>query len=160
MVLGLLAALAVIALRLILFTMGRPPVGTDFMLVHFLAVITVVYFTDHRQLSLNIRTPFPTLMREGFKAAAVYAILFGTFIWIYYRTVEPDHFPGRIEEMVARGLAEGQPEEVIRPRLTQFFTPFNYASITFFTLLITGAVNALLVGMLHHKVMRRYRFRG
>jgi hypothetical protein len=59
--------------------------------------------------------------------------------------------------MVDRGVAQGQPEEVIRPRMEQFFTPFNYASMTFFALLAVGGFNALVVGLLHHKVLRRFR---
>jgi len=58
---------------------------------------------------------------------------------------------------VDRGIADGQPEEIIRPRLEKFFTPFNYASMTFFALLLVGGFNALAVGLLHHKVLRKYR---
>jgi hypothetical protein len=157
MILAALTALAVIALRLILFYTGHPPEGTDFMLVHFLAVVTVVFFTDHRLLTTDQRTSFPDLMREGFKSAALYALIFGLFIWIYYRAIEPDHFAQRINIMVQEGLAAGQPESIIRPRLEQFFTPFNYTTITFFALLLTGAFNALAIGLLHHKVLRRLR---
>ncbi len=160
MTLAILTALAVIALRLILFATGRPPEGTDFMLVHFLAIVTIVFFAGHRAMGRDIRIPFPTLVREGFKAAAFYAIVFGAFIWTYYRTIEPDYFALRVDTMVQRGVAEGQPEGVIRPRLTQFFTPFNYASITFFSLLAVSVFNALLLGAVHHKVLRRYRLNG
>lgn len=157
MVLAVLAALAVISLRLILFYTGHPPEGTDFMLVHFLAVVTVVYFTDHRLLLRDAGTPFPFLVREGFKSAALYALLYTAFIWAYYGAIEDGYFAQRVNDMVARGIAEGQPENVIRPRLRQFFTPFNYATITFFALLATGGFNALLIGILHHKVLRRLR---
>ena len=58
--------------------------------------------------------------------------------------------------MVAKGVAEGQPENVIRPRMERFFTSFNYTTITFFTMLIAGAFNALLLGALHHKMLRRF----
>ena len=54
-------------------------------------------------------------------------------------------------------VAEGQPEEVVRQRLEAFFTPFNYASMTFFALLAAGAVNALLVSVLQHRFLRRLR---
>ena len=157
MTLAALTALAVIALRLILFYTGHPPEGADFMLVHFLAVVTVVFFTDHRMLSADAGTSFPDLMREGFKSAALYALIFAAFIWIYYRTVEPDHFAQRVDSMVQEGMAAGQPENIIRPRLDQFFTPFNYTTITFFALLLTGAFNALAIGLVHHKVLRRLR---
>lgn len=160
MAIAALAALAVIALRLILFYTGHAPEGADFMLVHFLGAITIVFLIDHRLLTRDLRTPFPDLMREGFKGAALYALLYGAFIWFYYIAIEDSYFAQRVELMVQSGLAEGQPEDVIRPRLTKFFTPFNYASITFFTLLLVGAFDALLVGVLHHKVLRRFRSRA
>lgn len=157
MILALLTAIAVAVLRYILFAIGSPPEGTDFMLVHFLAIVTVVYFTDMRLTRRDRDAGFPDLMREGFKSASVYAILMMVFLWIYYHAIETDAFALRIERMVAAGVLEGQPEDVIRPRLTKFFTPFNYASISFFALLATGAANALLIGAIHHKILRRLR---
>jgi hypothetical protein len=155
--LPLLGVLAVMALRLGLFYSGRPPEGTQFMLVHFLAIVTIVFFTGQRILGRDVRSSFPDLMREGFKSAAIYAVIYGLFLLAYYHWVEPMHFHQRVEDMVARGIADGQPEEVIRPRLEKFFTPFNYASMTFFALLLVGGFNALAVGLLHHKVLRKYR---
>jgi len=157
MTLAILAALAVIALRLILHATGHAPEGTEFMLVHFLAVVTIVFFTDSRLLARERSTGFPELMREGFKGAAVYALLITAFLWYYYTSIEDTYFFDRVERMVAQGLAAGQDESIIRPRLTKFFTPFNYASITFFALLAFGGLLALLIGMLHHKVLRRLR---
>ncbi|HNR55811.1 MAG TPA: hypothetical protein PKJ19_11640 [Flavobacteriales bacterium] len=155
--LALLGVFGVMALRLLLFKLGRSPEGTEFMLVHFLALVTIVFFSGQRLISQDPATSFPDLVREGFKGAAVYALLFGLFLLGYYRWVEPDHFHLRVEELVARGTADGQPEDVIRPRMEKFFTPFNYASMTFFTLLIVGGFNALAVGLIHHKVLRRIR---
>jgi hypothetical protein len=148
---------AVVALRLGLFHLGRPPEGTDFMLVHFLAIVTLVFFTGQRSLAQDVRTPFADLLRDGFRNAAVYALLFGGFLLFHYSVLEPDHFAHRIDDLVARGVAEGQPEEVIRPRIERFFTPFNYASMTFFALLAVAAFNAITIGLLHHKVLRRFR---
>lgn len=155
--LALLTISAVIGLRLLLFKIGRPPQGTDFMLVHFLAIVTIVFFVGHGMLAKDARTSFPHLMREGFKSAAVYALIYGIFLLVYYKVVEPSHFAERVSTMVERGVAQGQPEDVIRPRMEQFFTPFNYASMTFFALLAVGGFNALVVGLLHHKVLRRFR---
>ncbi|WKZ67677.1 MAG: hypothetical protein QY325_07045 [Flavobacteriales bacterium] len=155
MVLALLTALAVIALRLILHTIGAPPQGTDFMLVHFLAIVTIVFFIDMRLLRRNRAAGFPDLMREGFKGAALYALLLMAYLWFHYTAIEDDAFSKRIEAMVLQAVEEGQPERIVRPRLTRFFTPFNYASISFFALLATGAFNALLIGAIHHKLLRR-----
>jgi hypothetical protein len=155
--LAIIGGIGVVVLRMALFQAGRSPQGMEFMLVHVLAIVTIVFFTGQGILYKDRTIPFPDLMREGFKAAAVYAVLISLFLLAYYRWVEPDHFHVRVEEMVARGLAEGQPESVIRPRLEKFFTPFNYASMTFFSLLLVGGFNALVIGLLHHKVLRRFR---
>lgn len=157
MKLSLFGVFAVMALRVGLFYAGRPPEGTQFMLVHFLAIVTIVFFTGQMLLHRDAVTSFPDLMREGFKSAAIYAVIYGLFLLAYYHWVEPLHFHQRVEDMVARGIADGQPEEIIRPRLEKFFTPFNYASMTFFALLLVGGFNALAVGLLHHKVLRKYR---
>ena len=157
MLLALLAAIAVFILRLVLFSMDRPPEGTDFMLVHFLAIVTVVFFAGQRALGRDRLVPFPDLMRDGFKSAALYALLSGVLLLAYYTYVQPEHFHVRVDEMVHRGMAEGQPENIIRPRLEKFFTPFNYASITFFALLAIGGMQALIIAIIHHKLLRRYR---
>ena len=157
MKLSLIGVGAVMALRLLLFQMGRPPVGTEFMLVHFLALATIVFFVGQAMLARDARSSFPHLVREGFKSAAVYALIYGIFILVYYRVVEPEHFAARVNAMVERGIEQGQPEAVIRPRMEQFFTPFNYASMTFFALLAVSGFNALTIGLLHHKVLRRFK---
>lgn len=156
MKLTLVAVAAVMGLRLVLFKLGRPPEGTDFMLVHFLAIVTIVFFAGQALLREDKRTPFPDLLRDGFRNGAVYALLFGIFIFTYYKMIEPNYFAHRIDMLVAAGRAAGNPEEIIRPRMEKFFTPFNYASMTFFALLLVGAFNAMLLGLLHHKVLRRY----
>jgi hypothetical protein len=156
MLLTLLAAAAIMALRLALFAMGRPADGTDFMLVHFLAIVTVVYFADARLLREEPRSGFPDLLREGFRQAALYALVMLGFLWFHYTQVESGLFQQRIDERVAMAVAEGQPEAVVRERMERFFTPFNYATITFFALLAVGAAQTFVIGLLHHKVMRRY----
>lgn len=155
MLLAILIALVVITLRLILHAIGAPPQGTDFMLVHFLAIVTIVFFIDLRLLRRDRAAGFPDLVREGFKGAAVYALLMLAFLWAYYTYIEHDAFERRIEAMVFKAVEEGQPEHIVRPKLMRFFTPFNYASISFFALLATSLFNALVIGAIHHKVLRR-----
>jgi hypothetical protein len=157
MVLVLLTVAAVIALRLGLYYTGNAPEGTDFMIVHFLALVTVVFFGGHRLLVTDPRARFPGLVRDGFRNAAVYALLMGLFIWFFYTSIDTDEFPRKIEERVAAVVAAGHPEAETRQRLEAMFTPFNYASISFFAMLAVGAFNALLVAALHHKVLRRLR---
>lgn len=156
MALAILIALAVITLRLILHAIGAPPEGTDFMLVHFLAIVTVVFFTQTRLLRKDKRAAgFPQLVREGFKSASVYALIMLGFLWWYYSQVEGDFFERKLEQMVFKAVEDGLPEEEVRPRMLRFFTPFNYASISFFALLAVGLANALVIGAIHHKLLRR-----
>ncbi|HQW04453.1 MAG: hypothetical protein IPH05_05760 [Flavobacteriales bacterium] len=157
MKLTLITAGAVIGLRLLLFKMGRPPEGTDFMIVHFLAIVTLVFFTGQRMLSGDSRCPFSDILRDGFRNAATYALLLGGFLWMFYNFVDRQEFPTKINERVAAVMAEGKTEAEARNGLEAFFNPFNYASITFFLLLAVGAFNALVIGLLHHKVLRRLR---
>lgn len=149
------SAVAVMVLRLVQHHSGRTPEGTDLMLVHFLAIVTIVFIADIRLLRREPHTSFPGLVRQGFRDAAVYAVLTAALVWYFYAHVDPAHFPDRIDAMVRRGMDEGQPEAVIRPRLERFFTPFNYATITFFALLAVSGLQALLIGALHHKLLRR-----
>ncbi|MCB0764238.1 MAG: DUF4199 family protein [Flavobacteriales bacterium] len=148
---------AVVALRLFLFYSGNAPEGTDFMLVHFLAIVTVVFFTGHAMLAEDRMARFPDLMRTGFTNAAVYAVLMGLFIWIFYSLIDTEEFPRKIEERVVALMDAGRPEIEARKGLVAMFTPFNYASITFFSLLAVGAFNALVIAVIHHKVLRRLR---
>lgn len=126
------------------------------MLVHFLAIVTIVFFVGQTTLTKDRDASFPDLMREGAKSAAVYALIYGIFLLAYYHWVEPNYFSEKVNALVARGVADGQPEAIIRPRMEKFFTSFNYASMTFFALLLVGGINALAVGLLHHKVLRRF----
>lgn len=94
-------------------------------------------------------------MREGFKGAAVYSLLLLAFLWIYFTWIETDSFDRRIEELVFRAVEEGAQEGEARRRFSGFFTPFNYASMSFFALLAISLFNALLLGAMHHKLLRR-----
>lgn len=155
MLLAILTALTVIALRMILFGMDMPAKGTDFMLVHFLAIATVVFFAGLKQLRTNRQSGFPDLVRAGFKCAAVYALLLMVFLWIYHARIETGSFERRIEELVFRAVEEGAAEHQARQRFMGFFTPFNYASMSFFAMLAIGGINALVIGAMHHRILRR-----
>ncbi|MBK8228169.1 MAG: hypothetical protein IPK70_13475 [Flavobacteriales bacterium] len=156
MALAILTALAVVALRLVLHAIDAAPQGTDFMLVHFLAIVTVVFFNQLRFMrKAKEDAGFPHLVREGFKGAAIYALIMLLFLWWYYHAVETDAFERRVEQLVFSAVEEGQEELRVRPMIMRFFTPFNYASMSFFALLAAGIANALIIGAIHHKILRR-----
>jgi len=150
-------ALAVILLRIALFFSGRAPEGVQFMPVHLLALVLVPFFIGHLLLRREPRAPFPMIMRGSFKGAATYALLQGIFIWAYFKGIDVTEFPMKINALVDQAVADGADEAKVRPRLEGFFTPFKYASATFFVLLVIGAINSFVVSLLHHKVLRRMR---
>src|SRR5690606_26190566 len=157
MILATLAAIAVALFRMAMFRSGTHIEGMDMMLVHCLAIATVVFFTDKRLLDRDVSAGMAEFLRGGFTSAALYALLTGIFIWFHFNMIETEHFPDRWNEMVAAGVAEGKSEDEIRPQIEQFFSPFNYASLTFFGLLLIGAINAVLIAALHHKLLRKVR---
>ena len=157
MLLPLLAALAVTTLRMVLHTVGSPVEGSAFMLIHSLALVTVVFFAGVQVLRSDRTASLPPLMRANFRSAAVYALATAVMLWAYYTWFDPQYFPHRIDQLVAMGVGEGQPETVIRPRMERFFTPFNYATITLAALLLCGAVLAGISAVFQHKVLRRVR---
>ena len=146
-----------IIIRLALFHTGRAPEGTDFMLVHFLAIVTVVFFTGQKALADDRETSFPILVRQGLRNASLYALLIGIFLYIFYTRIDTQEFPVKIEERLDLVVQQGGDEEKERERLETMFNPFNYASITFFALLAVGAFNALFLAVIHHKLLRNFR---
>ena len=157
MLFAFLTAFAVIMLRLVLLTLGHPPHATGFMLVHLLAISTVIFISGYRTLQADRSASVPMLLRTNFRSAAVYALCMAIFLWCYFKWAEPHHFQQRIDALVWKGVAEGQPELVIRPRMEAFFTPFNYSTITLAGLLIAGAMLTLLAAVFQHKVLRRLK---
>mgnify|MGYP001166943626 CR=1 FL=1 len=153
--LALITAVAVMGLRVVLYYNGKAPEGIDFMLVHFLAISTVVFFACYKALRDDLSTGFPMLVQVGFKSAALYALLIGVLIWLYYTRIDLEEFPRKIQERVDAVVAAGGEEAGARQGLEKLFNPFGYASITFFALLAAGGCNALLIGLLGHKLLRR-----
>jgi hypothetical protein len=157
MLLALVTALMVMLARMAMFYAGHPPQGTDFMLVHFFALVTVVFFAGFGTLRHEPGSGFPGLFRNGFRAAALYALLMGAFLWTYHAHIDAGRFDMEVEKRVMRAVEEGFDELMMRPRIERFFSPFNYASISFFAMLSGGAALSLVSAVLHHVVLRRFR---
>jgi|688.fasta_scaffold111041_2 hypothetical protein len=150
-------SLAVMALRVGMFYTGRSLEGPQFMFVHLLALSVIAFFAGHAMLGADRSATFPSLVKASFSGCAVYALMMGAFIWVYYSGIDIIEFPSKINERVAAIVAKGGNEAKARAELTSVFNPFSYASITFFGLLFAALGNALLFSAVHHKVLRRLR---
>ncbi len=156
MTLALLTAFAVMAMRFAMHLLGNTPEGMDFMFVHFMALVTVIFFTGLQLMRAHRPVGFPELMRESFKNAAVYSLLIGLFIWLFYTYIDTTSIQTRLDDLVVGYMRSGKTEEEVRPSLEQLVTPFNLATISFFALLVVSAILSLVLSGMQHKVFRRF----
>ena len=150
-----LVALAAMALRAVLLGVGRAPDPPYFMPVHLLALVLIPFLAAQAQLREEPRSGVPQLFKAGFRPAALYTLLTAAFLLAYYTRMDVTSFPVHINALVDQAVAAGHDEADARSRFERFFTPFNYASLSFFLLLLLGAFNTLLTTLLVHKVLRR-----
>ncbi|MBL8009731.1 MAG: hypothetical protein JNJ64_03910 [Flavobacteriales bacterium] len=148
-------ALAAMALRVVLLGADRAPDPPYFMPVHLLALVIIPFLAAREQLHGEPRSGVPQLFRVGFRATALYTLVMAAFLLAFYTWMDVTSFPVHINALVDQAVAAGHPEAEARSRFERFFTPFNYASLSFFLLLLLGAFNALLTTLLVHKVLRR-----
>lgn len=148
-------ALAAMVLRVVLLGAGRAPDPPFFMPVHLLALVLIPFLAARSQLHREPRSGVPQLFRVGFRASALYILLIAAFLLAFYTWMDVTSFPVHINALVDQAMAAGHEEADARARFERFFTPFNYASLSFFLLLLLGAFNTLLTTLLAHKVLRR-----
>ena len=151
----LLIAFAAIMLRWLLHADKAITDGHTFSPIHLLALLLVVFFAQRSAMVSDRNITFPMLVRAGFRNAAVYALLIAVFAYALYVWIDPLHFPIHINERVDMAVADGIAEADARQRFETMFSPFNYATLTLVAFMGAGIVYSLLVGVLHHKVLRK-----
>lgn len=152
-----LLALLAMLLRAGLFYAGVEVAPFKFIPVHLLLIILAVYFSGHLLLNRDPSRGFGELMRVGFQAALLYAFLLSLFSWIFYKTMDTTAFSSYNEKLVQGFVAQGHPEALARDKVGAMYNAGSYAVITFFGLFMTGALNAAVFAVLHHKLLRRWR---
>lgn len=146
-----------ISLRIVLFYGGVALPGFTFGFVLLGFVVLLAFLSGLTELNSEPNAPLPALFRVGLRSTALFALFYGVFIFLFFRVINTQEFPARIDAMVREGVAAGNPEAEVRARLEGFFTPGKYALLTFIGLLSMGAVNALVFALIHHKLLRRFR---
>ena len=155
--LTLLLALLAMVLRTALFYAGVEIAPFHFALVHLLFLVIAIWFSGYFLMSRDPSRGFGELLRAGFQSAMVYSLLLAFFILFYYKVIEPDAFVARNERIIQGMVNDGHPLNKATQMVTGFYTAGNYAVFTFFGLLMTGALNAVFFGLIHDKVLRRFR---
>ncbi|MBK9075074.1 MAG: hypothetical protein IPL77_08850 [Flavobacteriales bacterium] len=96
------------------------------------------------------------LFRRACAPSALYVLLTGFFLYAFYTWMDVTSFPWHVNALVDQAVLAGKDEADARARFSEFFSPFNYASLSFFLMLLLAAFNTLLVTVLLHKVVRRW----
>jgi Protein of unknown function (DUF4199) len=156
MKLSLLFIAIAITARVGLFYSGIELQGFTFGFILMGLVVLLAFLSGHFLLREEREAPFPALFRQGLRSTALFALLYALFIVAYYAFVDTGEYPMRINGLVHDAVVNGQTEAEARPKLEAFFNPGKEAMITFFGLLILGAVNALFFAVVHHKLLRRF----
>lgn len=63
------------------------------------------------------------------------------------------------EKLIQGFVAQGHPEALAREKVGSMYNAGSYAVISFFGLFMAGALNAMVFGVVHHKLLRRFRSR-
>jgi hypothetical protein len=151
-----LAALAM-ALRTGLYYGGVLIAPFGFALVHLLFIVLATWFSGFLLMRRDPSRGFGELLRAGFQSALVYALLLGLFSWFFYARIDTHAFAAYNERLVQGLAAQGHPLELAREKVNGLYNARNYAVLSFFGLLMTGAVNAVAFALVHDKLLRRFR---
>ncbi len=148
--------LTVIGLRTGLHFAGYHVGPFEFWPVHLLAIVLLSYLAGHRELREDRNASLNDMVRIALRDVVLYAVVMAVFAWVFYRWVDPAAFIDRNALLVQGFVEQGFSEEEARKKVGGFFTAANYAGITFLVLLVSGAINALAMSAIHHKLLRRF----
>jgi hypothetical protein len=154
---SLIIAAVAIALRTVLYYAGVRVEAMEFVPVHLLAMVLIAYLSGFLLLRKDPSRGMAELIRAGLRDTAVYALLIAVFAYLFFTYINPDEFVQRNTMMIDEFVKQGHPEAEARAKVERYYSPFSYATITFFGLLLLGVMNTLIFGALHHKVLRRFK---
>jgi len=155
--LTLLLALLAMVLRTALFYAGVEIAPFHFALVHLLFLVLATWFSGYFLLGRDPSRGFGELLRAGFQSAMVYALLLALFTWFFYSEIDPNAFVAYNQRLIEGLVKQGHPLDVATQKVTALYNAGNYTALTFFGLLMSGALNAVFFGLIHDKVLRRFR---
>jgi hypothetical protein len=156
MITVLLFILAAIGLRTGLHHAGYDIGPFEFWPVHLLFIVLLAYLAGYRELRADRDSGFSDMIRTGLRDGILYAIAIAVFAWYFYAFIDTAEFPERNALLVDGFISQGFREEEARRKVTGFYTPANYAGISFLALVVCAAVNVLAFSAIHHKLLRRF----
>lgn len=153
----LLALLPMIG-KLAGFALGIPASDSQsyFILLHMLLLLIGVFVALRYQPT---DSSFLEDIKQGMKAVGAYSIANAIFLFFFYKTIDIAYFPNRIASMVARtnDLPPGKTIEDIAATYEQFFTAFNWSTLSLLAWMLSGLLYTVLFTVLHRKVLRKFK---
>jgi len=151
---GLVLALIAMALKVFAFYYGIGGVEQG-MYVIFLHLFLIMIAAYVAVTSTNKESDWVDQIKRGMKAVSTYAILYCIFLYFHYKYIDTIYFEERISA-IAAGLPEEGKNKGMK-NLNSFFTPFNYATITLVSFMVSGAIYTFLITALDRKVLRNFK---
>lgn len=153
----LILALGACFIRWTLHDNGTITVGTDFMPVHLLLLLLVIFMAGREAMKKDASVHVPGLFRHGFRAGVIYTVIVAAFAYVLYTWLDPTFFPIKVNALIDEAVKQGREPAEARERIGSFYTPFLYATMTLSAFLILSALNAIVCAIVHHKFLRKVR---
>lgn len=115
---------------------------------NLLFIILCIFFCllETKRKAQAVPSTFLQDVKTGASTAIYYAAFVAIFAYVYYKFIDVDFFPSKINETIE---AAGQGSEVDKEQAKQFaeaiFSPFNHATITLLGMMCAGVVFSFFV---------------
>lgn len=151
---GFILALIAMAMKVFAFYYGIGGVdqGKYVILLHLFLILLGTFVTV---TTANKESDWVDQIKTGMKAVSTYAILYCIFLYFHYKYIDTIYFEERISAIATSLPEEGKNKG--EKNLNSFFTPFNYATITLVSFMVSGAIYTFLITALDRKVLRNIK---
>lgn len=148
--------LVAIGLRIGLHAAAYTVPPFEFWTIHLLALVLLAYLAGYRELRDDRNSSMNDLIRISLRDVVLYAVVIAVFSWVFYTWLDTSSFPARNALLIEGFVNDGIPRAEAEARVGNVLSPANYAGISFLALMITGSLSALIMSLVHHRVLRRF----
>lgn len=149
-------ALLVFIIKTILFLSGSEMSQWQpyFVFAHLFLIIVCIVFAIRKYIPGE---SFVDNLKKAVRAGGVYALVTALLVFVYYQFIDVHYFP-EMQEKLLRDEILANPEvdtEKAREGINQFFSIFNYTTITLVGFLVAAIAYSLLAAGLKRLMMRK-----
>ena len=139
---------------------------TIFILM-FITLVTVYLGRRSNRYCFDRPTTYKEDFKTGARTGAFYSVLLGVITYIYYNNIDPEYFAIKIQGHVDQILEtfNDNVNELGREKAVEnannryqsakmIFAPYFHSTITLFSFMFLGLLNALLMTIVHRKIAK------